>query len=32
MTSGRKSEGRFGKLDFVYVPKENVYHCPSARS
>ncbi len=25
MTSGSKSEGRFGKQDFVYVPEEDVY-------
>ena len=28
-TSGAKSEGRFGKQDFVYVPGENVYRCPA---
>jgi hypothetical protein len=26
MTSGAKSEGRFGKQDFVYLPTEDVYH------
>jgi transposase len=29
MTSGAKSEGRFGKQDFVYLPKEDVYRCPA---
>jgi Transposase DDE domain len=29
MTSGAKSEGRFGKQDFVYVPTEDVYRCPA---
>src|SRR3954453_2785657 len=29
MTSGAKSEGRFGKQDFVYLPAENVYRCPA---
>jgi hypothetical protein len=28
MTSGAKSEGRFGKQDFVYMPEEDVYRCP----
>jgi len=28
MTSGAKSDGRFGKQDFVYLPKEDVYRCP----
>jgi hypothetical protein len=27
MTSGAKSEGRFGKQNFVYLPIEDVYHC-----
>ena len=27
MTSGAKSEGRFGKQDFVYLPDEDVYRC-----
>jgi transposase/uncharacterized small protein (DUF1192 family) len=27
-TSGAKSEGRFGKQDFVYRPTEDVYRCP----
>jgi hypothetical protein len=29
MTSGAKSEGRFGKQDFVYLPDEDVYRCPA---
>jgi len=29
MTSGAKSEGRFGKQDFVYLPIEDVYRCPA---
>jgi len=29
MTSGAKSEGRFGKQDFVYLPEEDVYRCPT---
>ena len=29
MTSGSKSEGRFGKQDFVYLPDEDVYRCPA---
>src|SRR5882762_1699891 len=29
MTSGAKSEGRFGKQDFVYLPKEDAYRCPA---
>jgi transposase len=31
MTSGAKSEGRFGKQDFVYLPDEDVYRCPAAQ-
>ena len=31
MTSGAKSEGRFGKQDFVYLPEEDVYRCPAAQ-
>ena len=30
MTSGAKSDGRFGKQDFVYLPEEDVYRCPCA--
>lgn len=29
MTSGAKSEGRFGKQDFVYLAHEDVYRCPA---
>jgi transposase len=29
MTSGSKSDGRFGKQDFVYLPTEDVYRCPA---
>jgi transposase len=29
MTSGAKSEGRFGKQDFVYLSTEDVYRCPA---
>src|SRR5580693_2357397 len=28
-TSGAKSEGRFGKQDFVYFPEEDAYLCPA---
>src|SRR4249920_2940333 len=29
MTPGAKSEGRFGKQDFVYLPAEDAYRCPA---
>jgi hypothetical protein len=29
MTSGAKSDGRFGKQDFVDLPAEDVYRCPA---
>ena len=29
MTSGAKSDGRFGKQDFVYLPEEDAYRCPA---
>src|SRR5205809_496152 len=29
MTSGAKSDGRFGKQDFVYVSAQDVYRCPA---
>src|SRR5438132_1111712 len=29
VTSGAKSEGRFGKQDFVYLPAEDAYRCPA---
>jgi len=31
-TSRAKSAGRFGKPDFVYLAKDDVYRCPAARS
>ena len=31
MTSGAKTEGRFGKQDFAYLPDEDVYRCPSGQ-
>ena len=27
--AGAKSDGRFGKQDFAYLPKEDVYRCPA---
>ncbi len=32
MTSGAKSEGRFGKQDFVHRPEEDVYRCPAGET
>jgi transposase len=29
MTSGAKSEGRFGKQDFLYVDSQDAYRCPA---
>ncbi len=29
VTSGAKSEGRFGKQDFVFLPGEDAYRCPA---
>src|ERR1700674_3647222 len=29
-TSGAKSDGRFGKQDFVYIASEDVYRCPAS--
>jgi transposase len=29
MTSGAKSEGRYGKQDFVYIASEDIYRCPA---
>jgi transposase len=29
MTSGAKANGRFGKQDFVYLPEEDAYRCPT---
>ena len=31
-TSGAKSDGRFGKQDFVYRPTEDVYICPAGET
>lgn len=31
MTSGAKADGRFGKQDFVYIPEDDVYHCPAGQ-
>src|SRR5438270_4976638 len=28
-TSGAKSDGRFGKQDFAYLPEEDAYRCPA---
>src|SRR3974390_3108848 len=28
-TSGAKSDGRFGKQDFVYLPEQDTYRCPA---
>src|SRR3974390_710865 len=28
-TSGAKSDGRFGRQDFVYLPEEDAYRCPA---
>ena len=32
LTSGAKADGRFGKQDFVYVPRNDIYHCPAGES
>lgn len=29
LTSGAKSDGRFGKQDFVYLPEDDAYRCPA---
>ncbi len=29
LSSGAKAAGRFGKQDFVYLPKQDVYRCPA---
>ena len=29
LTSGAKADGRFGKQDFVYLPEQDAYRCPS---
>ena len=30
-TSGAKADGRFGKQDFTYIPKDDVYRCPAGQ-
>jgi len=30
-TSGSKADGRFGKQDFVYLPKDDQYRCPAGQ-
>ena len=30
LTSGAKAEDRFGKQDFVYLPREDAYRCPAS--
>jgi transposase len=32
MTSGAKSEGRFGKQDFIYLDTKDVYICPAGKA
>jgi transposase len=32
MTSGAKADGRFGKQDFRYVAKEDIYVCPAGEN
>ena len=27
LTSGAKADGRFGKQDFIYLPKQDAYRC-----
>ena len=29
MTSGAKADGRFSKLDFIYLEKDDEYQCPA---
>jgi transposase len=31
LTSGAKADGRFGKQDFVYVPRRDIYRCPAGQ-
>src|SRR5262245_42128870 len=31
LTSGAKSDGRFGKQDFAYLPGEDAYRCPAGQ-
>jgi transposase len=32
LTSGAKAEGRFGKQDFVYLPEQDAYRCPTGET
>lgn len=32
LTSGAKSDGRFGKQDFVYLPQQDAYRCPAGET
>ena len=32
LTSGAKAEGRYGKQDFVYQPKDDTYRCPAKQT
>ncbi|SFA89656.1 Transposase, partial [Collimonas sp. OK607] len=32
MTSNSKAQGRYSKLDFVYIAKDNAYRCPAGQS
>jgi transposase len=31
MTSSAKANGRFDKADFVYIPRDDEYHCPAGK-
>jgi len=31
LTSGSKADGRFGKQDFVYIAKDDLYRCPAGQ-
>jgi transposase len=31
LTSGAKADGRFGKEDFVYIPRRDIYRCPAGQ-
>ena len=31
LTSGAKADGRFGKQDFVYLPRQDAYRCPAGQ-
>ena len=32
LSSGAKADGRFGKQDFVYLPKQDAYRCPAGET